>query len=724
MHENQLLYEAFSMKRREVHSILQNVAKEITLQWMSELALEWWSDVWIRGSLAEYNAQNALSDMSESQSVENDSADSLLEFFHYTLALPFSKELNGDSAFVRATISLTDYKKFGLLLRMAQSLSNKNDLKDISMNFLKQNSFQKINQDDLWKIFEGYAPRGTFVKQVSFSEVMASCMYQGGFPEIEVIRDYKSGTATVNQKEYRSKINGSGSCWWIPIIYATKSDNQKFNNGLGEWLKCPHKAVILEYLSSSDWLLLNYNVNFLYRVNYDPLNWKHLHSTLENPMSYNDIPSLNRMQLIDDLFEFTARGNLTYDFLYEFLNYLRFDNSYAPWAAFAENVYILHWRIYPNREAIHLLNLYVQNVLRRHFNNRKLNSQGDSYSTFNLLITEIACFFELPDCLKEVEDAFYKYRKMKLPFHIESPFSIDLREIVFCYAIKHDNNENFKFLSDAFRNSTNIFEKQDMLSALFCTRKVSLLEGIPISGKKEKKRSVEHKEERNFQIRNIRGPLPRTAEKPIMLRSNTQGETSNIEVSTATEQNSTTFLSEESSTEPSESSITNTDMTPLDENTTMSIQEQSSIKTDTEVNNKSKIDSELPNLKHIIFRCDFRVVSDIFYRNIVLVDQQRALYYISLFTERINTKEDLDIFKRFLDENKEKLDNIRKNIEERIHNVEQNFVWQGQKTKSVIRALKKNLKVRNTRSNVPKNCLSHSVHLLSISGALIIFLGQ
>lgn len=69
----------------------------------------------------------------------------------------------------------------------------------------------------------------------------------------------------------------------------------------------------------------------LFRVLYDTQNWMGIISTLNDPTNYKTIHTLNRVQLIDDLFSFSQVGDVDYETTFQLLKYLKHESAYAPW---------------------------------------------------------------------------------------------------------------------------------------------------------------------------------------------------------------------------------------------------------------------------------------------------------------------------------------------------------------------------------------------------------
>lgn len=54
-------------------------------------------------------------------------------------------------------------------------------------------------------------------------------------------------------------------------------------------------------------------------------------STLNDPNNFENIHTLNRVQLVEYLFSFTKKGNLDYNILFQLLNYLKHEKQFTPW---------------------------------------------------------------------------------------------------------------------------------------------------------------------------------------------------------------------------------------------------------------------------------------------------------------------------------------------------------------------------------------------------------
>lgn len=75
----------------------------------------------------------------------------------------------------------------------------------------------------------------------------------------------------------------------------------------------------------------------MYRVNYDDKNWQLIIDYLQSE-SHKNIPSINRVQLIDDSSDLAWVGYLKYDVFFNLLKYLKYEEEYLPWKAALANI--------------------------------------------------------------------------------------------------------------------------------------------------------------------------------------------------------------------------------------------------------------------------------------------------------------------------------------------------------------------------------------------------
>lgn len=57
--------------------------------------------------------------------------------------------------------------------------------------------------------------------------------------------------------------------------------------------------------------------------------------------SYKDIPTLNRVVLIENIMSLARTGDVSYNIAFDFLDYLKQEDEYLPWETALANLYPL-----------------------------------------------------------------------------------------------------------------------------------------------------------------------------------------------------------------------------------------------------------------------------------------------------------------------------------------------------------------------------------------------
>ncbi|KAL3270362.1 hypothetical protein HHI36_009410 [Cryptolaemus montrouzieri] len=741
IHEELISFKSPSMRPDKVHEILFYVAQQLCNQWLCIVAPTWWSEVWFVRTLSCYIARVALNAMSDGQSLERDLADHLLSFLHDKETTVISPEVVADVDSITTSINAVNCRKSGLLFRMAHLMIGQDDMKEILGRFLRSNAFQTVDQYNLWKAYETSASEGIFSRDGNLSEVMNTWIYKSRYPVVNVKRKYKDNEAILTQSNFYETTDDEKTYWWIPISYTTKDENRTKSTKVREWLKPSGELLEISSVNSSDWLLVNLHMISPYRVEYDLRNWDLLGSFLRDPRRFKQIPVFNRMQLIDDICTFAKLGKVSYEFLFDFLIYLEIENRYAPWAAAVKNLVGFHWRIHRNSETVRLLNMYMQKLLKPHFMEKKLNFTENSLVdvTLRALIIEYSCFFGLNDCLIEVRNLFKIYEKDS---DSTTLIPIEIRSIIFCYAIKHGSPSDFNFLFDKWQKSDDIIEREDMLMGLYCSKSFDLIKKIPNSNKvkrrikfptklrvnssetQEQEKKIKSSSDKEKLLKRTKdnhktGPLANRNrqkleenEKIVSDQDEHEEKTKQNEISYDDKTNSlrtegNNFSDSKITTSSNEKSLSEETVStenfsefPSDETELLETTPESDESLSESSSPKS---SNEPDLTFILKRSKFDIASAVFYENLDKMHPTKAVQYIRIFAERIREEKDLTILKEYFETNNEKFHLIRDFLDETFEMVEKNLGWQDKHTKLIEIALRKHLKINATKSEARRN---------------------
>lgn len=119
-----------------------------------------------------------------------------------------------------------------------------------------------------------------------------------------------------------------------------------FNNTkAAAWLTPSSNITLSQYLKQREWLIVNKQASFYYRVNYDKRNWKRIASAL-NSENFGNIPPLTRSKLLSDAFVLARSGRLNYSVALEMIKYLHRETDYIPLNSFFHAFDFFYKRFY------------------------------------------------------------------------------------------------------------------------------------------------------------------------------------------------------------------------------------------------------------------------------------------------------------------------------------------------------------------------------------------
>lgn len=344
--EAYLLFDPNVSSTTNQHSVASVIAHELAHQWFGNLVtMKWWTDLWLNEGFATYMAGVAVHHLfPQWNSLEEEAVTNLLNVFSFDslrtshpVSVPIGHPNEIDEIF--DTIS---YKKGSFLIRMMSLFLGEETLRKGVSNYLQKHKYGNAEQDDLWASLTTEAHKNKILPQnLTVKTVMDTWTLQTGYPVITVTRDYKKNTADITQERFVKdavKLKEKESCWWVPLSY-TNAEELAFGSSTPKsWLSCPQDKHSLENLpNDKTWVLFNIQIAGIYKINYDEHNWNLLSKTL-NSEQYKKIPTLNRVQLIDDASDLAFTGALQYKVLFDLVKYLKYEDQYLPWKAALSNI--------------------------------------------------------------------------------------------------------------------------------------------------------------------------------------------------------------------------------------------------------------------------------------------------------------------------------------------------------------------------------------------------
>ncbi|XP_065349189.1 aminopeptidase Ey-like [Cloeon dipterum] len=496
--ETCMLYEESNSEIISKELVTVVVAHELSHQWFGNLVtMKWWDDLWLNEGFATYLEGLGTDHVQPSWNyLDNMAVRCLLGIFSkdsLKSSHPVSNDIQHPSE-IRQLFDDISYSKGYLVLRMLNYILGEENFRQGVSRYLKTHQYGSAVQDDLWATFEEQlrddsandssrtdeVPRDATVK-----EIMDSWTLQTGYPVIHVMRNYEEGSAELWQNRFVTDWLGRSSedresLWWVPISYTDPSNALLDMSTKPRFWMNTSNATLKGLPKKAQWLLLNVNATALYRINYDSENWDLLSTALRTEKNHGGIPTLNRVQIIDDAFNLARAGLLEYNLALNLLRYLRHETEYFPWkAAFSNLEYLSRMTkrgggYGPFRKFIRALLTPVYNALDEPFK-PTLARNTPPQMKHRAQVLDWSCSLGVSDCKEKTAALFKTWQKQTEDPDIVNPIPVELRSVVYCNAVESGGEPAWDFVWKRFLGSNVAAEKSKLLSALGCAREMWLL---------------------------------------------------------------------------------------------------------------------------------------------------------------------------------------------------------------------------------------------------------
>lgn len=181
------------------------------------------------------------------------------------------------------------------------------------------------------KLFDALSPFASDLPDGrTFHEVMTTWTEQPGYPVINVVLNGNDAVIT-QQRFYLNTSYTSDSKWDIPLTY-TISHDPNFVNLTTIWFPANAENITIENIlhGGSGWVVFNLGEIGYYRVNYDDALWTEIQNALHSD-EFGGIATINRAQIVDDVFNLARAGLVSYSTALNVVSYLEHETEYYPW---------------------------------------------------------------------------------------------------------------------------------------------------------------------------------------------------------------------------------------------------------------------------------------------------------------------------------------------------------------------------------------------------------
>lgn len=211
-------------------------------------------------------------------------------------------------------------------------------------------------------------------------------------------------------------------------------------------------------------------------MNYEPVHWSRIISALTTDSS--QIHEINRASIIDDLLNLARSGYTDYSIALSATSYLKKETNYIPWRAAFNGLSYLTKR-FAGRDINDLYKKHIQELLTPIYDTLGFHDSANDTHYTKLLrryVINWSCAFDLKDCISTSQKLFANWRSNDTQI-----VPVNLRNTIYCTAIKHGKEEDWDFLWEKYLISPMATDKVLILNALGCSENKNLLTKLLMS---------------------------------------------------------------------------------------------------------------------------------------------------------------------------------------------------------------------------------------------------
>ncbi|GAB0092441.1 Aminopeptidase [Sergentomyia squamirostris] len=449
------------------------LAHELAHQWFGNLVtMKWWSDLWLKEGFSNYMSYLALESIeptwrsqeffaiNELQNAMNKDSDKTSH--------PISFEVSTPSD-IRRIFDPISYCKGASLIRMINSFLGEKAFIYALRSYLKRFEYSNAVQDDLWQTMSELGHKFQVLPpELEVKDIMDTWTVKAGYPILSVMRNGTNLVITQQRYMLPQADAKDKSRWFVPITFLSPSLPVTSETPSYWMTENDDEILIPDIVSKDEWICLNINRTGYYRVKYD------YESLTQLSRHFDDLPEINRAQLIDDALNLARAEYVSYDIALTFL--IRMGQSFTdvlPWASAIRGLeYITDMLI--REPAYDSFKTVMRHIVLPAFQHLGFDEKDDE-SHVQLLhrarIVKLACNFDYDRCTNRAQFLFREWIRVPRVNNIKP----NLKGTVYCVAIREGGIHEWRFAYKQYLETTSASEKEVLLDALGCTRDPSLL---------------------------------------------------------------------------------------------------------------------------------------------------------------------------------------------------------------------------------------------------------
>ncbi|KAK5604917.1 hypothetical protein CRENBAI_006512 [Crenichthys baileyi] len=482
--ETALLYNPGVSSNGDKEWVATVISHELAHMWFGNLVtMRWWNDLWLNEGFATYvsylGADYAEPNWNMKDLIVLNEITDVMAMDASTHSHPLStkeEEILKPEQISQLFDAIT-YSKGAAILRMLAEFITETVFSKGLHTYLEEFKYNTTGYKDLWKHLQMAVDKAGITLPHSVEVIMNRWILQMGFPVVTI----DTQTGKITQKHFLldpesivdrpSEFNYE---WFVPVTWI-KTGGSEQHQSTTYWLLNKEDTNTELLLGDADWLVANINMTGFYRVNYDEENWERLIAKLSS--SHQDIPVINRAQIIDDAFSLAKAKIVNTTLALRTTTFLNKEVEYMPWQTARKNLnYFFH--MFGRSEVYGPMKAYIRKQvtpLFLYYKDLTLNwtkipdKHTDQYNQINAI--SLACSTGVEGCRELASGWFTEWMNNPAVNNINA----NLKSTVYCNAIAAGGDAEWDFAWKMYKNATIASEADKLMHALSCTKEPWLL---------------------------------------------------------------------------------------------------------------------------------------------------------------------------------------------------------------------------------------------------------
>ncbi|EGI70560.1 Glutamyl aminopeptidase [Acromyrmex echinatior] len=466
--EARLIYDDHSNSIYDKRAVINVICHELAHMWFGNLVtINWWNDLWLNEGFATFMSFKCSDAIVPNQQYMEEFPISIMQNVFVSDSKLSSHPIVynvQNAADIAAFFDDVSYQKGSSIIRMMENFFGSDVFFGAINSYLNKYSYENAETADLFEVLQNAVGN-----KLNVTAVMDTWTRQEGFPVINVKKSENKFVLTQKRflDDQDAKFDPSESNyryrWTIPITYITNRNKKPTL----VWFNRNANKLVIKVDRRTKWIKLNAGQVGFYQVNYKK-EWKTFKELLRS--CHTKISSLDRANLLGDMFSLADAGEIEYNTVMDINVYLIKESHAFPWKVAKSKLMTMH-ALLTSSSKPHIADKFQSFVLMLVDTVYK-NVAWIDKTTEDVPLTymnrilrptviELACAMDSPECLKTVGELFKEWLIEEKPQHP------DIRELVYYYGMRYRSDENeWNIMFEKFKDETDPSEKNKIMIGL------------------------------------------------------------------------------------------------------------------------------------------------------------------------------------------------------------------------------------------------------------------